>query len=149
MFERILKIIFNIIFRCPQYSDRRVKRMILSRKNGVYSTIAGFIGVIEPQKDGRLHAHISIYNSIMTGSILSKVVINDNLKKIAKEWIDSICHTYLSDETHKWIESFGGEIPKRDFSLFVKDITNDFNPYKIDCEKKTCSNKYTFSWISM
>ena len=72
----------------------------------------------------------------MTGSILSKVVINDNLKKIAKELIDSICHMYLSDKTHKWIESFRGEIPKIYFSLFVKDIINYFNPYIIDCEKK-------------
>ena len=101
LFERVLKAFFNSVIKCPINEDIKVIRPVSKRNKSLYGTVAGFIGVIEPQKDGRLHLHASLYNSIMTGSLLSKVCICDELQKITKEWIDGVCHTHLSERTHQ------------------------------------------------
>ena len=147
LFERVLKSFFNSVIKCPINEDIKVIRPVSKRNKSLYGTVDGFIGVIEPQKDSRLHLHLSLYNSIMTGSLLSKVCICDELQKITKEWIDGVCHTHLSDRTHKWIKSFEGKVPKRDFTVIVSRIDEDLDTYIFESEKKLYStNEHSHSF---
>ena len=74
-FERILNVFLKIILKCDQEKNKRKSKTYLERQNGAFSKTSTFIGVIEPQADGRLHYHLNIYSSNMITFIIENVIL--------------------------------------------------------------------------
>ena len=93
-FERILNVFLKIILKCDQDKNKRKSKTYLERKNGAFSKTSAFIGVIEPQSDGRLHYHLNIYSSNMTPFIIENVICNDELRKLCENTL-TVFHTHF------------------------------------------------------
>lgn len=59
---------------------------------------------MEPQNDGRLHAHMTVYNSTWSLELLTRLIPSPRLCEKAARWLDSVSHTQLSLATHQYRE---------------------------------------------
>ena len=100
------------LIKCPESKDTRVSRSYFDRQNSVLGKVGGVIGVTEPQSDSRLHLHLLTYPSTMSPNLLTEIIASDSLREKAKCWIDRTCTTYLSDETHAWLDELSKENKK-------------------------------------
>ena len=81
MFERIINAFLKSILRRQSTSETKISKPSAFREPGVYGTVAAFCGVIEAQRDGRLHLHLLGYLSRMIPSLLSKAACSNALKE--------------------------------------------------------------------
>jgi hypothetical protein len=60
-------------------------------------------GVIEPQRDDRLHWHIMIYSSVLSPELFQKAAISPiKVQERIAQMLDSITCTTLPLDIHKW-----------------------------------------------
>ena len=74
-FERKMTSLFSDIIRCPMKSNSRLSRDYAKREQGAFNYVAAFNGVIEPQKQGRLHWHVNLYASSLTPELLTRLAV--------------------------------------------------------------------------
>ena len=65
--------LLNDIIRCPSSRSTRLSRDYAQRESGAYTRVAGFNLVVEPQMDGRLHLHMTVYGSAYTPGLLTRI----------------------------------------------------------------------------
>lgn len=128
VFDRCTEQIFNDIVVCKVASDTRFSRDYRQRKVGTYGTIAAFAAVVEPQIDGRLHIHMTLYGSKFNPALLSRLMRSHVLCKRAARWLESVCCTRFDGEVHEWRKtclSQVGRLPKA-FEISLPDAKSDF-----------------------
>ena len=109
VYLRVVDTLLTHLLKCPESKDTRVSRTRFDRKNSILGKVGGFIGVTEPQNDGRLHLHLLQYSSTMSPNLLTQIIPSEVLRRKANNWLDRTCCTCLSNETHEWIESLKKE----------------------------------------
>ena len=71
-FHHKLNILLKAVIGCKTSSETRRSHDYLEYERRAYHRIAALNGVIEPQRDGRLHWHIMIYFSVLSPKLLQK-----------------------------------------------------------------------------
>ena len=149
MFERVVNAFLKSILRCQITSETRISKAAQFRDPGVYGTVAAFCGVIEAQRDGRLHLHLLGYLSRMIPSLLSKTACSEILKEKCAKWIDSTCATHVSKEAHAWLKRMKDnkiDLPRAP-EIELPLAREDFQGYKLGSERKICgTNWHTHSF---
>ncbi|ETM98560.1 hypothetical protein PPTG_24588 [Phytophthora nicotianae INRA-310] len=87
----------------------------LEREAGAFGTVAGFNGVVEPQVDGQLHLHMTVYGSSFTPEILTRGDSSEELLLYIAEWLNSVCTNHLTTDTREWLTECGnrgGSLPR-------------------------------------
>ncbi|ETM48838.1 hypothetical protein L914_06688 [Phytophthora nicotianae] len=103
MFERQVKLLQKSILRCPASQDVRKSRNYTEREAGAYGRVAGFNAVVEPQVDGRLHLHMTVYGSSFTPEILTRGASCQELREYIAKWINAVSTNHLSPSTRAWL----------------------------------------------
>ncbi len=75
-FHHKLYIFLKAVIGCKTSSETRHSHDYLQYERRAYHCIAALNGVIEPQRDGRLHWHIVIYSSVLSPELLQKAAYN-------------------------------------------------------------------------
>ncbi|EGZ07446.1 hypothetical protein PHYSODRAFT_306618 [Phytophthora sojae] len=72
-----------------QPDSTRVSRDFDQREAGAFGKVAAFGAVVEPQNDGRLHAHMTVYNSTWSLELLTRLIPSPRLCEKAARWLDT------------------------------------------------------------
>jgi len=102
VFKRRMRMLYNNIVLRKANEDVRICHDYGMYQKGAYGEIAAHAGVIEPQRDGRLHQHMVMYGSTINPEFLIRIASSKQLSKLAAQWLDSICCTHLKKSVHKW-----------------------------------------------
>jgi len=110
-FKLKIKIFLNSIVGCPQSKESRRSRDYLEQRRGAFGRVSAVNGVIEPQKEGRLHFHLELYSSVLTPVLLSYLATakGELMTQIAS-YLDSIVCTTVTDEIREWYHSTIGSL---------------------------------------
>ena len=65
-----------------------------------YTRVAAFNLCVEPQMDGRLHLHVTIYGSTFTPGLLTRIAGCADLQPTASAWLDGVSCTRVSEASH-------------------------------------------------
>ncbi|ETN10951.1 hypothetical protein PPTG_22614 [Phytophthora nicotianae INRA-310] len=84
-------------------ADVRKSRNYTEREAGAYGRVAGFNAVVEPQVDGRLHLHMTVYGSSFTPEILTRGASCQELREYIAKWINAVSTNHLSPSTRAWL----------------------------------------------
>lgn len=149
VFERRLRSFTEALLRCPGSSSTRASRNYLERKPGLYGRVAGFNAVVEPQVDGRLHAHAIVYGGTVNPALLTRAAACQVLWPQVRTWIEAVSCTTVSESTRTWCkawqDSHGGRTP-RAFDIPVPDASVDFGGFLIAAERRAyVTNIHTHS----
>ncbi|OWZ05539.1 hypothetical protein PHMEG_00022357 [Phytophthora megakarya] len=149
VFERRFTIFTDTLMRCCQSKCSRISRNFLQRERGVYGRVAAFNAVIEPQLNGRLHAHVTVYGSGITPELLTRVACCAELIPDARQWIDNVCCCSIMNSTREWIEEWrethGNKLPRM-FEIPLPDALTDYEEFLTAAEKRALStNTHTHS----
>ena len=102
-FHHKLNIFLKAVIGCKTSSETRRSHDYLEYERRAYHRIAALNGVIEPQRDGRLHWHIMIYSSVLSPELLQKAAISPiKVQEQIGQTLDSITCTTLPLHIHKW-----------------------------------------------
>ena len=102
-FHHKLTVFLNAVIGCKTSSETQHSHDYLQYKQRAYHCIAAFNGVIEPQRDGRLHWHMMIYSRVLSPELLQKTAIAPmKMQEQIAQMLDSITCTKLPTEIHKW-----------------------------------------------
>ena len=105
-FRLKIKIFLNSIVGCPQSKESRRSRDYLEQSRGAFGRVSAVNGVIEPQKEGRLHFHLELYSSVLTPRLLSHLAIaNNELGTHIASYLNSIVCTNVTDDIREWYHS--------------------------------------------
>ena len=97
-----LTVFLNTVIGCKTLSETRRSHDYLQNKHRAYHCIDAFNGVIEPQRDGRLHWHMMIYSSVLSPELLQKTAIAPmKIQEQIAQMLDSITCTTLPTKIHK------------------------------------------------
>ncbi|OWZ08255.1 hypothetical protein PHMEG_00019233 [Phytophthora megakarya] len=110
VFERSLESLTRDIIRVPASSTTCTSRTYLALGRGIYGRCAAFNAVVEPHVDGRLHAHITIYGSIVNPSLLWRISCCSEIVPKARQYLDRV---------------HGGRMP-RAFEIAAPNAAADF-----------------------
>ncbi|KAF4044883.1 Helitron helicase-like domain-containing protein [Phytophthora infestans] len=92
------------ILQCENSQMTRLSHDYSDLKAGAYGKVAAFGAVVEPQRGGRLHAHIAIYGSTWSPSVLTRIIPSPILCEKAKRWLDAVSQTHLSPQVHDYLD---------------------------------------------
>jgi hypothetical protein len=101
-----LQILLEAIIGCKTSLEKHQSHDYFEYDCCAYHFIAAFNGVIEPQKDGRLHWHIMSYSSVLSQEMLEKAAAASSMTlqiQIGK-MLDNFTCTNLSCEIHQWYD---------------------------------------------
>lgn len=132
VFERKMQIFMDAIMRCKPSHATRVSRSYLEQPRGVYGRVAAFNAVIEPQVDGRLHAHIVIYGGAVNPELLTRVSCCQQLWPNVGKWLDSTSSTFVHPAIREWCAKWQadhGEKLPRAFDIPVPDAAIDYDGF--------------------
>ena len=139
-FHHKLDLFLNYIVRCPSTLSTKCSRDFCMREKGAYGEIAAINGVIETQANGRLHWHMSLYASVLTPHLLTRLA---SAPSYVKDWVsqmlDSIICTRVPKESHDWLKQV--TVPHedckrlRDSDLIVPGAKDTFKEF-LDIAKK-------------
>ncbi|KAF1790184.1 hypothetical protein GQ600_2620 [Phytophthora cactorum] len=141
VFERCTRQIFNDIVLCKVSSDTRLSRNYSSRIAGAFGTIAVHAAVVEPQADGRLHIHISLFGSKFNPALLSRMMSSPKLCNRAAKWLESV---WCSSNVHEWRNNcFAqlGKLPKA-FEIPLPDAPADFTAFLHAAQMRAASTNF-------
>ncbi|KAG1703379.1 hypothetical protein DVH05_007327 [Phytophthora capsici] len=141
VFERKMKLLTDAILRCRDSSSTRASVNYLEVERGVYGRCAAFNAVIEPQRDGRLHAHMTVYGSAINPSLLTRVVSCPDLVAKARRYVDSVCCTTITAATREWCGAWkeARGIMPRAFEILVPDASSNYEGFLNAAEKRVFS----------
>ncbi|POM66525.1 Hypothetical protein PHPALM_17604 [Phytophthora palmivora] len=134
-FEEAFDVVTTGLIRCRASKDVRKSHDYGERERGVLSAVVGFAAVVEPQKCGRLHTHMTVYSSTWTPQLLVRSVCHPELQDLAKQWIDSVSRTYLSDniwDRFNQLKSPDGKVEshlQRSSEMVLPDAASDYNKF--------------------
>ena len=137
VFKQKMAIVYNDILRCKCSRDTKLKHDFLQRPIGAYGTVAAHAGVIEPQQDGRLHKHMTVYGSKYSPELLTRLTCSKEMTSDVATWLDSICSLTISDDVQEWKRTFTERKEKfpRAYQIDVPLASVHFDDFVRACEK--------------
>jgi hypothetical protein len=123
---------------CKPSKDTRISRDFRLRPVGAFGTVAAHSAVIEPQVDGRLHIHMSLYGSKINPELLTRVACSPVLSNRVARWLESVYCLRFSESVHAWRQSWlrkGGVAPKA-FEIEVPAAVSDYERFLLAAQKR-------------
>ena len=118
-FHHKLDLFLNYIVCCPSTLSTKCSRDFSMREKGAYGEIVAINGVIETQANGRLHWHMSLYASVLTPHLLTRLVCAPPyIRDWVSQMLDSIICTRVPKDSHDWLK--GVRVCCDDFSKRVR-----------------------------
>ena len=131
-FSRKLDDLLNKLVKCPQSKDIRQSLTYFERETSVIGKINAIDGIIEPQKESRLHGHFRFYSTDVTPHLLKKMIAAKEMQEIASAWMNSVSTACLMKSTHQWIKGIKKEgklVPRacelRDVSVDLSELCKE------------------------
>jgi hypothetical protein len=90
VFSRLVRQVYHDIIMGKPWKDTRISRDFRLRPVRAFGTVAAHLAVIEPQVDGRLHIHMSLYGSKINPELLTRVACSPVLSNQIARWIESV-----------------------------------------------------------
>ena len=147
VFKRKKNTLLNDIIRCPSSRSTRVSRDHTLRESGAYTRVAAFNLCVEPQMDGRLHLHMTIYGSAFTPGLLTRIAGCAYLQPTASAWLDGVSCTRVSEASHVHVQQQEeGGTRARSYEIPLPDAATDYQGFVSASELKCLTtNRHTHS----
>ena len=148
VFKRKKDLLLNDIIRCPSSRSTRLSRDYTQRESGAYTRVAAFNLVVEPQMDGHLHLHMTVYGSAYTPGLLTRIAGCAELQQTAAAWLDGVTCTRISDANHDWMLQLreSEQAHPRSCEVVLPDAATDYGGFVSASEQKCLStNMHTHS----
>jgi hypothetical protein len=129
---------------CKPSKDTRISRDFRLRPVGAFGTVAAHSAVIEPQVDGRLHIHMSLYGSKINPELLTRVACSPVLSNRVARWLESVYCLRFSESVHAWRQSWlrkGGVAPKA-FEIEVPAAASDYEQFLLAAQKRAAITNF-------
>ncbi|KAG1711916.1 hypothetical protein DVH05_009157 [Phytophthora capsici] len=142
VFDRRLRSFTEHIMRCHDASRTRVSRNYIDRPSGVYGRVAAFNAVVEPQCDGRLHAHFTVYGATMTPDLLTRIASCPELWPGVRRSFDSVSCTSIPRNVRNWRDDWQraheGKLA-RAFDIPAPNAAQDYDGFRAAAMKRVLS----------